>query len=503
VPLAVKLLPFYENPQVMKYKPLMLKLFLRPLFVMLLVVATTTVSGQQVLKLDLRAAVDTALLHNNKIKQYQQVVQQKNYLNKAAVGNFLPSIDLAGGYTYMSQNPEINMDQVKGSIDDIAGKYGAGIASQLGLSPEVQQQVYQTVVDAASQVPAYNVVIDQQQYPSLNVVALQPIFLGGKIIAGKRFAEAELEYANQDLVQVSNEIIRETIERYYGVVLLNQVIITRKEVLAGMKKHEQQAIRAIEIGVIPAHEVLRAQVAVANAERDLADDENKLELAKMALKTSMGLDQSFQIEATDKFEYKMHPVELANLESEARLNQPIFKMIEQKKVMVDQQHALDISEFLPQVVAYGEYSWFREEYPVIMPPYIVGVQAKVNLFHGLKKYNNLKATQFLSKEVEAARQYANGQVELWVNKSYREVLNKEERYVKMKPTVELAAKNLEINEKRFQEGLSKSIDVIDARLLYEGMVVERLKSLYDYYIALSDLYLATGNPDKVVTLLNN
>ncbi len=462
-----------------------------------------TVNSQQIIELDLRSAVDSALLNNNKIIQYRQVITQKEFLNKAAVGNFLPSIDLAGGYTYLSENPQVNMEQVKGSMDEMFGTYGAGIAGEMGLPAEVQQEVYQTIVDAAGRVPTYNIAIDQQQYPSLNVTALQPIFLGGKIIAGKRFAQAELDYASEDLTQVSNEIIRETIERYYGIVLLKQVVITRKDVLAGMRKHEQQAQRAIEIGVIPAHELLRAKVAVANAERDLSDDENNLELAKMALKTTLSLDQSIEIETTDKFEYKMNPLNLNNLENEARINQPIFKMIEQKKVMVDQQHALDVSEFLPQVAAWGEYGWFRNEYPIIMPPYMIGIQAKINLFHGLKKYNNLKATKYLKKEVEAAQKYASGQVDLWVNKSYREVLNKEERYIKMKPTVKLAAKNLEINEKRFQEGLSKSIDVIDARLLHEGMVVEQLKSLYDYYIALADLYLATGNPDKVVNLLNN
>jgi hypothetical protein len=44
--------------------------------------------------------------------------------------------------------------------------------------------------------------------------------------------------------------------------------------------------------------------------------------------------------------------------------------------------------------------------------------------------------------------------------------------------------------------------VIDARLLYEGAEVERLKSLYDYYLALSDLYLATGDAQKAVDVLN-
>jgi outer membrane protein TolC len=178
-------------------------------------------------------------------------------------------------------------------------------------------------------------------------------------------------------------------------------------------------------------------------------------------------------------------------------------MIEQQKLMVDQQHALDVSEFMPQVAAWGEYGFFREEYAVIMPPAMIGVQARLNIFHGLGKVNKLKATKFLQEEVSKAEIYAHEQVSLWVASSYREVLNSEERYRKMKPTVELAAKNYEINEKRFQEGLSKSIDVIDSRLLYEGIVLERLKSLYDYYIALSELYLATGNPEKVVEMLND
>jgi outer membrane protein TolC len=117
--------------------------------------------------------------------------------------------------------------------------------------------------------------------------------------------------------------------------------------------------------------------------------------------------------------------------------------------------------------------------------------------------NKLKATDHLAMEVEAAETYARKQVDLWVNRAYREVLNNQERYTKMKPTIELAQKNKEINEKRFKEGLGKSIDVIDATLLYEAAVIEQLKTLYDYYLSLADLYLATGNPEKVVNLLNN
>jgi len=369
------------------------------------------------------------------------------------------------------------------------------------LPEEAQKEIYNKITGALGKLNAYNIVIDQQNYPNLNVVATQPIFMGGKIRAGKKFTTAELDYANAELNKTENEITKETIERYFGVVLLQQVVKVRKEVVDGMKHHERDAERAIEIGVIPSHELLRAKVAVANAERDLIDDQNKLDLAKLGLKYSIGFPKETELEVTDSLVFKLVDDELESLKASAEKQQPIFKMIDQKRMMVDQKHTLELSEFLPQIAAYGQYNAFSTNYPITLPPFIVGVQAHINLFHGAQKFNKLKSTKYLAQQVEMADKYAHEQVNLWVDKSYREMINKRERYLKMQPTVELAKKNLEINEKRFREGLSKSIDVIDARLLFEGAEVERLKSLYDYYIALANLYLASGNAHKAVEIL--
>ena len=458
--------------------------------------------AQEPVKISLSSAVDSAMQNNNKIRQYRQAVYEKERMVKASTGNFLPSVDVVGGYTYFSKNSEINMETVKESVDDVAGKYGAVIAKELGLSDETQQEIYDKIVNGLGKLPAYNIVIDQQNYPNLNIVATQPIFMGGKIIAGKRFANAEFDYADAELLKVSNEITKETIERYFGVVLLQQVVKVRSNVVKGMKHHERDAERAIEIGVIPAHEVLRAKVAVANAERDLIDDRNKLELALLGLKSSMGINSGINIEVTDSLVFRLVDAEIDGLKNMASSQQPIFKMIDQKRVMVEQKHALERSEFLPQIAAWGQYNAFNQNYPVTLPPFMIGVQAHINIFHGMQKFNKLKATNHLAKQVELADEYAHEQIDLWVNKSWRDMINKRERYIKMEPTVELAKKNLEINETRFREGLSKSTDVIDARLLFEGAEVERLKSLYDYYIALSDLYLATGNAQKAVETLS-
>lgn len=457
-------------------------------------------SQQAPLRLSLSAALDSAMHNNAKIRQYEELVEQKQYKKKAATGNFFPSIDVNGGFTWLSQNPEINMSLVKGSIDNLLMGFGTAMAQGLQLPPDLQAALAKQLA-GLKQLPPVNLTIDRQNYPNLNFSVTQPVFTGGKIIAGKRYASAELKYSDEELRKTQNEITKETIDRYYAIVLLKAVVKTREQVVTGMQRHKRDADRAIKIGMIPPYTRLRAEVAVANAERDLADDQNKLDMAKLAFKTSIGLSPSVKVDVTDTLRFQACPLDLSLLQSEAQNTQPVFQMIDEKKVMVRQKHNLDVAEFLPQIGAWGQYGLFRDKYPVIPPPFMVGIQARINLFHGAKKINELRATQHLAKEVEAADLYAHQQVNLWINKSYREVLNKQERYRKLRPTIALVKKNYDISETRFREGMGKSIDVIDARLLYEKAQIEAYHTLYDYYVALSDLYLATGNPEKLVNIL--
>ena len=54
--------------------------------------------------------------NNEQIKRYAERVEQKFYEDKAAKGNFLPSINVIGGYTYLSENMEVNTSQVQSSL---------------------------------------------------------------------------------------------------------------------------------------------------------------------------------------------------------------------------------------------------------------------------------------------------------------------------------------------------------------------------------------------------
>ncbi len=451
--------------------------------------------------LRLADAIASALQNNPKIKQQQQAVIQKEYGLKAAKGNYLPTVDLLGGYTYLSENIEINMEQVKGSLDDMLAKYGvAAVGAVITLPPEMQSALYNDMVGMLGKLPAYNLVVDNQAMFTGNVMAVQPLFMGGKINAGRKFAEAELEESKLNEITARNEIIRETIQRYLSVLLLENVVETRANVVAGMKKHQKDAQRLAETGIIPSHMLLRAQVAVANAELELSDDSNRLSLAKDALKTSMGFPQDTSISLSGKMDFHLTMLNTDSLIAEAMSHQPMLQIIEQKKKMVEQSHALHLSEFMPEIFAFGEYGIFRKDLPIIQPPFILGVQLKMNLFNGFKDYNKLKASNHLMEEVQFAEKYARDQISLWVNKSCKNAINAQTKFTKQSATIKLAESNLSVTEKRFNEGVGRSLDVIDAQLMLEGAQITRLVALYEYYDALTDLYLATGNPEKVLEI---
>jgi outer membrane protein TolC len=459
-------------------------------------------SGVAQLQLSLQDAVDSAMVRSAEIKQYQSNLLQKELANKSSTGLLLPKVDLVGGYSYFSQNSEVNMSLVKESIDDVAGKYGAIIAKDLGLSSGSQEDIYNTIVSGLERLPAENIIIDQQNFPNLSLNILQPIFTGGKLLAQKRVNQTGVDFAQIEL-EVAQDKVRSRVTDYYlKVQLLTSLVKTRKEILDGLLKHEDHVQKSIKAGILPPHEVMRVQVLVANAERDLDNDSSRLVLARLSLRLEMGFDDDVQLVLTDSLAYKPIIVDLKALEDNVENTQSVFKVLDVKTSLLENKQTLNRSGFYPEIGAYANFSFFREQYPVVLPPAIVGVQLKWNLFNGFSDYHKTKSNQYAFEEIKYSRQNADKEIKMWMNRSYLEAENFNRQFIKSEPTEKLAKKNLDIMHKRFTEGLGTSIDVLDAELMYSSAKTERQMSLYLYYVALNQLYMAAGEPEKLVELLS-
>lgn len=465
----------------------------------------------QTIKISLGEAVSLALQNNEKIKQYQEKTAQKEFDNLAAYGNFLPSLNFDLSYTHLNDDMVIDLSPIRDVIITLQSSNQAELTNLGnivgGKGPLSQTQKDAVKIQAASSlntmIPTFQETFKKQNYRTGTFIVTLPLFLGGKLLAAKGAASAELESAKIELEKTKNEIVYKVIDRYTKVLLLNSVVETRKDVLNGILSHKEKAKKLFNEGLIANHHLLRAEVAIAEAERNLENDKNSLVLATTALRNTLGVNESETISFTDSLVFKNSTDSLYTLKANAKLDQPILRIIEQKKLLAEENFNVNRSALLPTIAAFGKYEIYPEYLSSLEPRWAIGVQMKYNIFNGFKDYLKLQTAKHLEKEVEFAEADMQKKIELWVIKSYLEVENNKTRYHKLEATINLANENLRQNEKRFETGMGTSLEVIDAHLQLEKIQIERELSLYNYYNALSDLYLATGNPTELLNIWVN
>ncbi len=458
----------------------------------------------------LEEAIYSALQNNNKIKQYKEKLVQKEFQNLEAWGNFLPTIDLQASYNHLNDPMEIDLSPIKDVIVTLQSKNQVEFANiynamqgQGQLSAQQRSALYtQYSSQLDGLIPDFTETFKKQDYKTATLVGIQPIFLGGKLYAAKKFASDELDASKIELKKISDEVTQETVNNYLNVVLMKNVVKVRKDVLAGIIKHRDDAKRIYEEGLIANHNLLRAEVAVAEAERNLSDDENRLDLALIALKLSIGLDENENVAISDTLIYNNFSDSLNICLEKAFTDQPVLQLINKKKDAASDKYIAERANFLPTIAAFGKYEMYPEYLSSLEPRWAVGLQLKLNLFNGLKDYSKLQNAVHLEREVNYIEADAKHKITLWVNKTFMDVANSRLRYNKLEKTKELAEENLRLNDKRFQSGMGTSLEVIDAQLSCEKVKIDMLQSLYDYYKSLTDLFVATGNAEEILHVWN-
>ncbi len=461
-------------------------------------------------QITLNRAVETAINNSDKIKQYSEKIQQKKNSYNESKGNFLPSISLTAGVNHMNDELALDLEPIRevmikmqaGNQVEFANIYNI-LQGGSGLTQSQRDALYNNYSNSLNGIiPLFKGQLKKQDYWSTTLIGAQPLFLGGKLFAAKNIASLDVNLAETELLRAKNEVISEVITNYLRVVLLTELVRVREDVLEGMIKHRNDAKRIYEEGIVARNQYLRSEVAVSDAERNLSDDMNRLNLAFIALKNSMNVENINPIQIKDSLIYvnTANPPEF--YKKSAAENQPVLKMLELKKEQVSEKLKIDRSEFLPKISLFGKYEIMDEYLSILEPRWIVGIHGSINIFNGFKDYQKIEMTKHAGKEVEYLESDTKSKIDLLIEKNYTDMLNAKTRYEKLESSINLAEENLRFTEGRFLTGMSTSLDVIDAVLVREKTLIERKMSLFEYYISLNELCLSSGKPLHFLKIWN-
>ncbi len=468
-----------------------------PAMVLLLILFSTVVPAQQS-RLTLQDAVDIALKNNPEMIRVKQKVQQKEYEDLAAWGNFLPKIDITASYTHLNDPIMIDLDPIRQAMITLQAKNMTEFANvyQLmktgtQLTDQQRAALYQQNFGGLDKsLPLFVSQVKKQDYKTATITGIQPLFTGGKLLGAKSYASNELDAALIEKSKSENEIRRDVVKNYLTIVMLQQVIRVRQEVLEGMNRHESRARRMMEEGLIANHQYLRARVAVAEAEKNLSNDTRQLDLAYEAFRTVLGTTEMVTIQDSIPIPEGLQAAE--HYLTSAKEFQPILAMLRIKKDEADDKITLERSKLMPTIALFGKYELYPEYLSMIEPRWAVGVQASLNIFNGFKDYAGLQSASYLKKEVEAMEMDAESKIMLLVRKHYTDAANYQEQFLKSNEIVELSKENVRLNEKLFETGIGTSLELVDARLLLEKHMLEQLSAQHSFYMSRAELEFASG-----------
>jgi len=343
-------------------------------------------------------------------------------------------------------------------------------------------------------------VLQNEQFATLGVNMLWPVFTGGKIRAANRAMDANINDAMYKLEQTKNELNTELVERYYGYRLSLRAVEMYTEVYNAMLLHQSNAQKLEESGMISKAQRLYADLSVSTAKTDMQSAINQAKTVKDALKNTL-VDSSEIITTSELFLIKkIEPLEY--YKQAARKNNPLLKQVDAKMNMAKQNYNLKRSDYFPTVAIVGHKEIAEHQLSELMPEWFIGVNLSWTIFDGAARTYKAKSAKATVDRVEYIQTKAQADISTYVTKLYNELMSYVEQMETMETTYSFAKEYLRVQQKAFAEGFATSKDVVDAEVTMNKVRVGRLKIMNDYVKTLAKLLEVTGKSDKFLEYSN-
>ena len=392
---------------------------------------------------------------------------------KIAFGNFLPSINVMGGYTKLDDNIDLDVDTsslsnaIPSQIGSLLGKYGIAIPSTMN-SRFVDKSFYTFGVSA--QIPVF---VPSTWY-------LYSARKKGEKISGlvEDFAEKMMK------LQVMGE--------YYYILALQSERAALENELKSARELENKVKISLKVEAVLPWEYEKAKAFVKMKEYALNENERDLKNAKMRFMRTLNLNPLEEIELEDEI---IFPEEIPSMEDciySAVSGNEILKIAEAGKDVTNDMKKIAVTNFLPKIILGGGYINNSNEI-LSDPDFLYGnVTGVLSIFNGFKNINEYKKAVRREKigELKLEKEFMTVVVE--TAKAYRNL-------EKARELQEIANLNFKGEKGHLhQKRAERKVDMIGdeeyfrAVSSYEAAFAMKKKADFQYAMALGSLKIAMG-----------
>ena len=437
-------------------------------YIILLMLLGGALSSQAQLALSLDECIRIALNENPTIKIQEMEITRVDYSHKEALGQLLPSINLAGQYTRNLSLQTMYMDTENGTMAIKMGSdntHSGGFQAQI---PLIVPQLWKSIK-----------LTDNQILQNVEAARANKLSLVNQV---------EKTYYALLLAQDSKRVIEEN----HATAKLNADIFQKK----------------YDLGAASEYDVLRANVAVTNLEPSILEADNSINALMLQLKVLMGMDVRTEImpsQQLDDFRGEMYERVMSNtLGSDTTLaNNTNLKSLDLqtdylKKVLDVQKMA-----WYPTLTGSASVMWHSMNNGSPISGFRwsrasnVGLTVAFPIFQGGQRYYKQKQAEIAVEEMKWQRENLERNLHMQVATQNDAIAKNLKQIESNEAGVHMAEKANDIMQKSFKIGAATFIQLRDTE---DALMAARLayyQAIYNYLVAESDLEYVLGNTHYV------
>ncbi|ENM3913855.1 TolC family protein [Vibrio cholerae] len=423
--------------------------------------------------LSFQEAWDLLQQQNNSLAAQRANVERYAHLKDATQNLNLPSVSVGANFIRLDQDVTLSGKQI--------------LDSSGGIDPSLMAHLPANILPLVTHLGAAKSTITERDIFTSSIRAIWPIFTGGRITAAQDAAAGKEEEAQSQLAMEIQARYEDLAKYYFSVVLAKEVLATRIAVEEGLTQHRDNALKLEQQGQIAHVERLQADASLDKAKVERKKAQKTLDIAQSALTQILGATETVEPSGMLFINTSLPPMHAF---IEQTLNTyPGLSLLDAKEKQASSLIKAEQGKYYPEVYLYGDYSLHEDDSLAsqMKPDWLVGVGVNIPLIENTGRSEQVKAANSAVNQVRYLKAQAKQDLSVLVEKTYLEAEQALEEVTGLNSSLNLAQENLRLRQKAFSQGLSTSVDVVDAELYLASIRTQQSLASFNYLISLNKL----------------
>lgn len=439
-------------------------------------------------------AVYKALENNKDIRIAVLDIKKGEAAVSEAFGYALPSVDLSASLSHFIQKPMM-------AFPDFAALLGNATYSILfdeGVLPRDESKF----MPMGSKLQSF-----AQTNSFESTIQVTQILFNSAVFRGIGASQIYLDLSKENLKAVTSKTLLDVNTAFYGTLLAKEMLTILEASLKNAEENLSNVKAYYKQGLVSEYDLLQVEVQVENLRPKVIDLQKAVFEAKSGLKLLLGVDQNAEIDIKGEITYE----DALLPEEEVLINQAITRNFELNTLKIkrnvdEEMIAIERADYWPMLTAFGNYSYAGSSDEWKFNTYnssIVGLSFSMNLFRGTRTSRKVEQAVIATKQTDERLALTQEFLIKEVKSKLIELNQVRTQINAIERNVKLAEKAYSIANTRYKEGTGTQLEIKNADLELSTAKANRIQSMYDYKIALSNLEKLTGQlDDKYIDYIN-